>query len=428
MQESPVPVGLCRYKNPMLRRGNIATTAAVFCLWLFCSSVALAADSKEPQEAADEKLQEDVFVNPLEITTPDPLLPRPVVDRRLSSLERLYLTTALDELHQQAQASLQAGNRVGAFEIWNRELRLRRVLGFQAEVEALGRVGAIAWSENQRIEVQVISQRLQTIQQQLQFQPSIDIRLLQSLGQAYQQVRIPQQAVEVYEQILAVARRRQDPAATEETLRTIAELHLSWFDYPKAATTYEELLGLARAKGNSGNQIIYLQQLTYIYERARQYEQALAIKQQLASLYLNEKNYTKVPALRLEIGSDYESLNQLEEAFRNYQEAYSSAWSLQQYHLASDALRELIKLYRTQGQINEALEASKILLEAEQLTVDYYQMMNTYDQIGQIHMERGNYPEALAAFQKGLELAQQLKHQEAYFNQQISQASQRFPK
>ncbi len=70
MQESPVPVGLCRYKNPMLRRGNIATTAAVFCLWLFCSSVALAADSKEPQEAADEKLQEDVFVNPLDITTP----------------------------------------------------------------------------------------------------------------------------------------------------------------------------------------------------------------------------------------------------------------------------------------------------------------------------------------------------------------------
>lgn len=420
MQESFVPIGLCRYKNPMLQRRNIAITAAMFWLWLFCSSVGLAADSEKPQE--------DVFVNPLEVTTPDPLLPRPDVDRRLSPLERLYLITALDELNQQAQASLQAGDRVAAFEIWNRELRLRRVVGFQEEVEALGRVGAIAWSENQRIEVQVISQRLETIQQQLQFQPSIDIRLLQSLGQAYQQVRAPQQAVEVYEQILAAAQRRQDPVAIEETLKTIAELHLSWFDYPKAATTYEELLGLARAKGNSDNQAIYLQQLNYIYERARQYKQALAIKQQLATLYLNEKDFTKVPALRLEIGSDHELLNQLEQAFQNYQEAYSSAWSLQQYHLAGDALRKLVALYRTQGQINEALEASKILLEAEQLAINYYEVMNTYDQIGQIHMERGNYPEALAAFQKGLELAQQLKHQEAHFTQQISQANQRIPK
>ena len=55
-------------------------------------------------------------------------------------------------------------------------------------------------------------------------------------------------------------------------------------------------------------------------------------------------------------------------------------------------------------------------------------MMNTYDQIGQLYLQRGSYPEALAAFQNGLQLAQQLKYQETYFTQQIQQVNQRISK
>jgi len=64
----------------------------------------------------------------------------------LTLLERLNLSAALDKLNQQAQAKLNAGDRVGAFEIWNRDCGGHWVL----EVEALGRVGAIAWNENQK--------------------------------------------------------------------------------------------------------------------------------------------------------------------------------------------------------------------------------------------------------------------------------------
>lgn len=414
MQESAYSTKLWQAKIPKLRRLSVAVTAAMF--WLCCSSVVLA-DTK--------KSQAEEFFNPLEITTPDPLLPQSIVDRPLSLRERLRLAAALDELNQQAQARLTAGNRVGAFEIWNRELRLRRALGSLEEVEALGRVGTIAWSENQSPEVQFITSRLQAIQQQTKSQPSVDLKLLQSLGAAFQQVRSPKSAIEVYEQILAAVRQQQDAAAVESTLKTIAELHLSWFDYPKAAATYEELLGLARASRDRASEVTYLQQLAYIYEHAEQHQKAVAVKQQLAELYLNEENFTQVPALRLAIASDYESLKQVEEAFQNYQEAYASAWSLQQYSRAGDALRELISLYRSQGQINEALQASQILLQADQRASNAYGLMNTYDQIGRIYLERGNYPEALTAFQKGLEFAQQLKYQEKYFAQQIEQVNQR---
>lgn len=408
MQESKKQVQIS-----LMQRLSVVITATM--LWLCCSSVVLA-DKEEPEP--------EEFYNPLEITTPDPLLPYSVEARPLSSLERLRLAAALEQLNQQAAAKLAAGDRIGAFEIWNRELRLRRALGFLEEVNALARVGEIAWSQNQRLEVRVITRRLQEIQQQTISQPTTNLELLQSLGLAFQQVREPQSAIEVYEQILAAARQRQDEVAAEATLKTIGELHLSWFNYEPASAIYEELLRSARAKSNRASEVTYLQQLAYIYKQANNQQKALEVRQQLAELYLNEEQFTQVPGLRLAIAADYESLGKLQEAFQNYQEAYASAWSLGQYARAGSALRNLIALYRSQGQIDAALETSQILLEADQRAANVYGMMNTYDQIGQIYREQNNYSQALAAFQSGLELAQQLKYQENYFTQQIQQVNQ----
>ncbi|NDJ20575.1 tetratricopeptide repeat protein [Nostoc sp. B(2019)] len=406
----------------MLKYLIVIVTAATF----FSSSLTLA-QSKKPKEP-------DKFPpSPLEITTPDPLLPPSRDKQPLTQAEMQKLKVALDELNQEAAAKLQAGDKVGAFEIWNRELRLRRFLGALAEVQALSRVGAIAWNQNDRQELQYITQRLQAIQKQAQpkktdsqkniVQKNIDVELLRSLGDAYQNVRLPKLAVEVYEQVLAGVR-QQNPAALVETLKTIGELNLSWFDYPKAATTYEELLGLATSRGDRLNELAYLKQLAYIYKQAKQPQQAINVQNKLAEIYVNENNLTEIPELKLAIGSEYESLAKenpslLQQAFQNYQEAYTTAWQLQQYVRAGEALQKLITLYRSQGQTDEALQASQILVEIQERAVNFYGMMQAYDQIGQLHLERKEYPQALTAFQKGLELAKQIKHQETYFTGQI---------
>jgi len=402
-----------------LGQGNAAITAAMF--WLCCSSGALA-------KSETTKQRDEFPPNALQIITPEPLLPQRVGNQPLSPLQRQNLEMALDQLSAQAAAKLKAGDRVGAFEIWNRELRLRRTLGPLSEVKALGRVGAIAWGENQQTELQIITHRLQAVQGLTKFPPTVNLELLQSLGKAYQQVRLPQQALDVYQQILVAERQQHDQSAQEATLNTIAELALSWFDYPKAATTYKELLGWARTKGDHLSEITYIQQLAYIYDQAKQPQQAVTFKQQLADIYLNEKDSTQLPALRLAIASDYESLGKVKEAFQNYKQAYTSAWSLEQYYRAASALRRLVALYRSQGQINEALQTSQILLQADERAANQYGMMNTYDQIGQIYLQRLDYPAAKAAFQKGLELAKQLQYQETYFTQQIAQVTQRISK
>ncbi|MEH1871024.1 tetratricopeptide repeat protein [Nostoc sp.] len=403
-----------------MRRLIVIVTAAI----LFSSSLTLA-QTKKP------KPLDEFPPNPLEITTPDPLLPRSSKDKQPLIQEQQNLEPALDALNQEAAAKLQAGDQVAAFEIWNRELRLRRFLGSLAEVQALSRVGAIAWKQNNGQEVQYITLRLQAIQKQAQSQKTtapIDLELWRSLGQAYQNVRSPKLAVEAYDQVLLVVRQQKDTTALVETLKIIGEVHLSWFDYVKAAPIYEELLSLATSQGVRVNEVTYLRQLAEIYEQTNQPQQSLNVLNKLVEISVSENNLTEIPQLKLAIASNYESLakkapNLLLEAFKNYQEAYTTAWQLKEYVRAGEALQKLIALYHSQGQTDEALQASQILVETETQATNFYGLMQAYDQIGQLYLERKEFPQALTAFQKGLELAQQLKYQEAYFAGQIQKVS-----
>lgn len=407
----------------VLARGwtRIAFWMAMFLLCF--GSAALAADEK-PKPANEKPKPEEPRVNPLEIKTPDPLLPKLPKKGTLTPEQQATLRTSLDELNAQAATMLQAGDAPGAFDIWYRELRLRRALGPVEEVQALGRVGEIAWQRNQKFDSRVIAARLQAIQTEAQQKKSLTPELLLAFGQAYQQVRLLEAAIKVYQQILADQRTRGDTAAQEETHKTLAQLNLDWFDYPQAAAAYEELMAQAQARGDRVNELVYLQKLIYIYDKAKQPQNSLKTKQQLAQTYLNQQDYTKLVALKIAIAADYEALNQADEASQNYQEAYSLALSLKQYAFASEALSKLATLYRSHDRPQSALQIYQVLLTVEQQSYNYYGLMYAYDQMGQIYLQQKQYPQALAVFQQGLELAKSLQYQENYFTTQIQRTNQ----
>lgn len=410
---------LTHSKVSMLRRLSVIMTAAI--IWQFSSSLTLA-QSQKPQ-------QPDKFPpSPLEKIIPDPLLLLLGDPQKLTPAQLQQLAPQIDQLNEAAAARLEAGDQLAAFEIWNRELRLRRLYGSLTEVQALSRVGAIAFNQNNREQVYYITDRLQAIQKQVISQNLIDLELLRSLGEAYQKVRSPKLALEVYDRLLTTVRQQQNIAAVVDTLKTMGEVHLAWFDYPKAAVTYQELLGLATGRGERLNEVAYLQQLAYIYEQGKQPQQSINTLSKLAEIYVSENNTTPLPKLKLAIAANYQSLAKenpglLAEAFKNYQEAYTTAWELQQYVDAGEALQQLIALYRSQGQLDDALQTSQILVEAQTQATNFYGLMQAYDQMAQIYLERKQNPQALAAFQKGLELAQQLKYDETYFTQQIEKLS-----
>jgi tetratricopeptide (TPR) repeat protein len=400
----------------MIRHLSIITTLS---LSLIFSSSVLAQEKKQP---TPNKFPP----NPIEIKVSDPLLPRNPKKQPLTEQEKQQLEVALEQLNQDATAKLASGNRLAAFDTWNRELRLRRYLGTINELQALTRVGEIAWRNNERPQVQFITQRLQSIQKPRKSPPVTDLATLQALGEGYQKVRSPKLAIAVYNQILAGVRQQRNQAEEIKTLQTIGTIHMSWFDYPQAAATYEELLGLASAKGIRVDELAYLQQLAYIYDQNKQHQQAINTRSKIAEIYTKENNLLGLPELQIAIGSDYEILAKqnpsvLENAFQNYQQAYITAWEQQQYARSGEALQKLIALYRSQGQIDEALKTSQILLQSEELAGNFYGVMKTYDNIGQMHLQRKEYPQARSAFEQGLKFAQQLQHEEDYFTQKIQQ-------
>lgn len=407
----------------MLKKINIIFAASI--IWVLSGSVGLAQNQKPNQSNRFPP-------NPLELRIRrEPLLPRSPSDRKpLTPEESQQLSTALDALNQEATAMFQAGNKQEAYDTWNRELRLRRFLGSLQETQALGRVGDIAWKDNERLQVQFITERLQKIQKQAlpvksKSKNPPDTQLLQALGLAFQQVRSPKPALEVYEAVLKNVRTLQDTAAEIATLNNIALISLSWFEYPRAAAAYEQLLSLATAKGDSTNERTYLKQLSYIYNQTKQPQQALNVRSKLVEIATKEQNLVELPVLKMEIAADYQALakenpNLIESAFKNYQEAYQIAWESEQYVRAGEALRKLIALYRSQGQTDEAIQTIQILIQTEEKAANYYGMMSAYDQLGQIYLERKENPQALTAFQKGLEIAKLLNHEEEYFTQQIA--------
>jgi len=362
------------------------------------------------------KIPPDEFPpNPLELQEPDPLLPSDYEQRSLNAAERKRLIPILDRLNAQASATLKMGDRIGAFALWNRELRLRRFLGPVQEVGRLNALLAQANDPNQQLGKNVNLTKAEVVARNT---------LLEVLGVAYQQVRLPQTAVGVYEQILTESRQRKDAAKVEATLITLGQLHLDWFDYPKAAETYQQLLEIARRKGDRPNEIVYLGQIAFIYDQSKQLEQGITYRQQAIAVYQRMNDPKPIPSLQIKIGDSYQQLGRLDLAEKYYQDAYKLSQTVTQLGYASEALQKLAVLYKANHRLDAALRVYNFLLGVEQQAYNYYGMMNAYDQIGQIYVGRKAYPQAIAAFQQGLKLATQLKFRQDYFAQQIQQVNQ----
>ncbi|MEG4404456.1 tetratricopeptide repeat protein [Microcoleus sp. MON2_D5] len=423
--------------NQILRMRSSVPIGCLLFLWLCAGSIA-SAQTNPPG-------LDQFSPNPLEITTPDPLAP---ANESLSSTQRDELTAALEQLNLEAAAKQQAGDGAGAFEIWFRELRLRRYLGPAAEIAALSRVGSVAWSNGKNLELQLITKRLQAIQKEVKSQVPLNTELLPAFAAAFQQVRAKGPTVEVYQEILENARQNEDILAQGQILKAIGLIHINWLSYDKAAPVYEELATLiqenralfaansavptsAVVAGNGAppqpvtppTEVDTLRQLAYVYQQSKQPLKAIAAREKLASVYLNLQNPSAIPPIKIAIASDYQTIGQINLAAQYYQEAYNLAVPIQQYAQASEALDKLAFLYRAQKQWEQTLRIYQMQLLLEERADNFYGLMNTYDNIGQVYQEMKAYDKALDSYQKGLDVAKRLGHRQEYFAKKIQKVN-----
>jgi tetratricopeptide (TPR) repeat protein len=340
------------------------------------------------------------------LPNPDSLLPPPSLNRPLTEFEVNRIKRKIEELNLQANNELAAGNLDRAFSLWYRELKLQRALGWQNEIPALGRVGAIAWSNNRSSDLRIIARRLAIIQPELTTNDSLDL-----LSRAYEQIRYLDRAIQIKEQLLVDATTNK-----LKILEDLGELYLAKFDYAKSARVYEDLLGQVDFKKNNPNKDsrieFYLEQLVLVYDKIKQPKLGIPTKQRLIGYY---GKTDKLAALNLSIARDYVLLNDLNAADRAYRQAFELAYNLQQFALANDSFRELGELKFNNQQIPEAIAIYQQLITVQKQASDYYSLTNTYDRLGRIYQQSGDLEKAKTAFKDGLAVAKSLNYRVDYF-------------
>lgn len=352
-------------------------------------------------------------MNPLDPSRRDPLMPQ--TDQPLSPEQEQNLRRAIEELQTQAQAAQAAGNLDIAFGLWYRALRLRQSLDLVSEIEALARVGEVAWPANRSQDLQIITQRLKTISAR----ENLSAEALNALAQAYEAMYLPQPAAQTYQRFLAQNRTKLEPQEQQALLKKIGDLYLAGFYYEEAAQAYEEFLTQVQSFQPTLEITQAWQQLVYIYEQSQQPENALRAKQQLLALYEQQQQQARIAPLKIAIAQDYATLDQAETASQYYQEAFNLAWELQQLNHAEEALKSLGALYSRYEEFDYALQVYEELLKVQQWSYDYYGLMTTYDLMGKILGQQGNLQQARVIYEQALEVAAALNYRENYFRRQI---------
>jgi tetratricopeptide (TPR) repeat protein len=345
--------------------------------------------------------------NPLGILTSDPLLMDP--NKVLSPLEKDQLRSALENLHQEGQQQFAQKKSDEAFLTWFRELRLRQALGFREEIFALAKVGETAWQNNRTRDLRDITERLQSIQTQIQSDSQSTTELNEYLALAYQVVRSPQLALSIHEPRLVKLRTNaasQSPIEIFNTLNSMGQIHLDWFRYGKAQQTYQDLRELSRLAQDRTSEALYLIQLTYIAEQRRQPQDAIVPLQDLIQLYATQPEVQ--PALYLRLAQNYAAAQDWPNAERTYQATFNLSQSLSQNSYGSTALFELADAYKRTDRFKDAEQVYDYLVDAEQGVYNLHNAMKASDYLGQMRDRQQNYSGAIVAYEQAKALAQRL--------------------
>lgn len=360
-------------------------------------------------------------LNPLEveIDKSDPVIPLGYKKRKLSTFEINRIKREMEKLDRAARIELEQGKGKEAFELWYRQLKLARAVSIEAEVEALGKVGEIAWQANRGADLRNIANRLIAIESEIK-DDNLSPTLLEQFAIAYQQVRYLPQAIAIHEQILA-RNRQSGLRKVEANLNTLGKLYLAQFDYQKAALTYEQLLTLAKTKSRIDPQIgFYLETLIDIYDRTKQKKQAIDTSQSLIANYEANGKQNKIPQLKLALADNHAALDNTARAIEVYEEAFTLAIEEQQLAISEEALNSLGKLYQTEAKPQLAIATLTRLLELQQQSYNHYGLINTYDALGKIHLKSAQKQQAKQYFQSALKLARELDYKVSYFNNRLN--------
>ena len=231
---------------------------------------------------------------------------------------------------------------------------------------------------------------------------------LDNIATVYDELGRYEEALKSYEQALAVRREVGDRAGEGVTLNGIAAVYANQGRYGEALETCEQALAILREVGDRDGEGTTLNSIAAVYYRQGRYGEALETYEQALAIRSEVGDRVGEGVTLNNIGTVYDELGRYEEALETFEQALAVRRKVGNRAWVGVTLNNIATVYYLQGRYSAALETYEQALAILREVNDRAGEGTTLNNTARVYDELGRYEEALETYEQALAIRREV--------------------
>ncbi|MBE9078497.1 tetratricopeptide repeat protein [Romeria aff. gracilis LEGE 07310] len=231
---------------------------------------------------------------------------------------------------------------------------------------------------------------------------------LNNIGNVYSIIGDYNQALDYYQQALAIRQEISHLRGEGITLNNIGFIYSSLGNYSQALDYYQQALTINQRIGNRSLEGTNLNNIARIYDKFSDYSQALDYYQQALSIRQEIGDLRGEGTTLNNIGNVYSSLGDYSQALKYFRQALTIVQEIGYQRGEGSTLNNIGSIYDSLGDYSQALDYYQQALNISQRIGYQRGEGTTLNNIGSIYDSLGDYSQALDYYQQALNISQEI--------------------
>jgi len=238
--------------------------------------------------------------------------------------------------------------------------------------------------------------------------PYWEMTTANALGSSYETMGQTEQAVEQYQQALAIARQTHNRSWEGTALGNLGNSYRDMGRTERAVEHYQQALAIFRETGDRGGESVLLGNLGILYQGLGDTERAVEHFRQVLAIFRETGDRANEGAALGNLGAIYRSLGQTERAVEHTQQALAIAREIGDRHKEGVRLGSLGAIYRDMGQTERAVEHYQQALAITRETGARRAEGLCLGDLGECYADLGQTEGAIEHYQQALAIAREI--------------------
>ena len=237
---------------------------------------------------------------------------------------------------------------------------------------------------------------------------SLELKARSNIAEVYNATGQPQEALQLYEQVLLIMQEKGDQAGEAAILTNMAVVYRMMGKPQEALKLYEQALPIMREAGDRAGEATTLTNMATAYQVMGQRQQALKLCEAALRIHLTVGNRVMVATTLTSMAEVYRVTGQPLEALKLNEQALPIMREAGDRAGEAATLNNMADVYRATGQLQEALrlyeQAWSIMQEVDNRAGEAATLGN----MAQVHQDAGKPQEALKLYEQALPIMREV--------------------